>query len=282
MSALLFPSVIFKTTKRMNDYSASDMCCGDLNESQLKTTYHLTDVSAKVNPYTLTKTYFPSGMYSLATPSSINTTKISKPECANLLFDEFKSLSRSFSFYGPYKNIMAKMIDHMQHGNGSPFTSLYLNAALNAQVLGDKSKNSSLLRIIDFLAERIDWEKKCLLTTDKERLYQIILNCRLPKFDNFKDNFNGMGITVHDTWATEISLQSLKIETNQFKAVIRYRIQDHFGLDYVDISKSKFKQFRLFRIWFVLQHFKQFAFRPFMTNMETLVEISGVRNENQK
>lgn len=58
MSALLFPSVIFKTTKRMNDYNASDMCCGDLNESQLKKIYHLTDVSAKVNPYTLTKTDF--------------------------------------------------------------------------------------------------------------------------------------------------------------------------------------------------------------------------------
>lgn len=266
----------------MNDYSASDMCCGDLNESQLKTTYHLADVSAKVNPYSLTKTEMSSTMYSLASPSSISTTKISRAECANLLFDEFRALSRSFSFYGPYKNIMEKMIDHMQHGNGSPFTSLYLNAALNSQILNDKSKNSSFLRITYFLVERIDWDKKCLLTTDKERLHQIILEGRLPKFDNFKDNFNGMGITVHDTWATQISLQSLKIETGHFKAVIRYSIQDHFGLDSIDISKSKFNQIRLFRIWFLLQRFDQFAFRPFMTNMETLVEITGMRNEDQK
>ncbi|WP_261430850.1 DUF3289 family protein, partial [Serratia quinivorans] len=34
MSALEFPCTIFKTQKRMDDYRAEDMRCGDLSESQ--------------------------------------------------------------------------------------------------------------------------------------------------------------------------------------------------------------------------------------------------------
>ncbi|ADP10423.1 hypothetical protein EJP617_07420 [Erwinia sp. Ejp617] len=36
--------------------------------------------------------------------------------------------------------------------------------------------------------------------------------------------------------------------------------------------------FSNFRIWFVLQRYNQFAFKPFMTNMEATVEITGGRH----
>ncbi|WP_422732727.1 DUF3289 family protein [Pantoea agglomerans] len=39
----------------MDNYSAKDMRCGDLSESQLKTHFHLLDVSASANPCTMTK-----------------------------------------------------------------------------------------------------------------------------------------------------------------------------------------------------------------------------------
>ena len=42
-------------------------------------------------------------------------------------------------------------------------------------------------------------------------LKEAISEGKLPKFDRFQDNFNGMGITVHDTWATHITIQSLRI-----------------------------------------------------------------------
>jgi len=100
---------------------------------------------------------------------------------------------------------------------------------------------------------------------------------KLPKFDRFQDNFNGMGITVHDTWATHITIKSLQIDTDRYRAVVHYKVQDHFGLDVDDISKFKFNQFRFFRIWFVLQRYNQFGFRPFMTNMEATIEITGTR-----
>ncbi|WP_311202355.1 DUF3289 family protein [Erwinia pyrifoliae] len=35
----------------MDDYSARDMRCGDLTEAQLKTHYHLMDISTRANPF---------------------------------------------------------------------------------------------------------------------------------------------------------------------------------------------------------------------------------------
>ncbi|AML58575.1 hypothetical protein AXX16_2878 [Serratia rubidaea] len=53
--------------------------------------------------------------------------------------------------------------------------------------------------------------------------------------------------------------------------------QDHFGLDVSDIRKKKFSQFQFFRIWFILQRFNRFGFRPFLTNMEAVIDIEGGR-----
>jgi len=59
--------------------------------------------------------------------------------------------------------------------------------------------------------------------------------------------------------------------------VVRYKVQDHFGLDSDDTSKFKFSQFRFFRIWSLLQRYSEFSFKPFMANMETTIEFSGTR-----
>jgi len=63
---------------------------------------------------------------------------------------------------------------------------------------------------------------------------------------------------------------------------VHYKVQDHFGLDNGDISKFKFNSFRFFRIWFLLQRYDQFGFNPFMTNIETTMEIIGGVNDGQK
>ncbi|MCG8708663.1 DUF3289 family protein [Brenneria sp. 4F2] len=88
---------------------------------------------------------------------------------------------------------------------------------------------------------------------------------------------NGMGITIHDIGSAHITLKSLHIGDNNFHAVMHYRVQDHFGLDNEDILKWLFRQFRFFKIWFVLQHYGPLAQRPFITEMDTEVEITGMR-----
>ncbi|THB85257.1 DUF3289 family protein [Pantoea allii] len=277
MAALQFPCTIYKTQKSMDAYSARDMRCGDLTEAQLKSDYQLVDVSTRAHPYTLTKiTPFtqPQSMFYGARGEG---EKITRQQCANILFEEFRELSRLFSFYGPYKNLIEKMITHMQYGNGKTFTSMHLDSALKDHLLADNTSNSTRLRLAGAIKKYIDWENKHYLENYKDDLRKAIFEGKLPKFDRFQDKFNGMGITVHDTWATHITIKSLQVDNDRYRAVVHYKVQDHFGLDVDDISKFKFNQFRFFRIWFVLQRYNHFGFKPFMTNMEAIIEITGDR-----
>lgn len=283
MAALQFPCTLFKTKKWMDDYSASDMRCGDLTEAQLKSQYRLDYISDRVDPWTLTR------RSSMDRPQSMfccnlrgQGEKITRQQCAAMLFDEFRSLSRKFSLYGPYSHLIEKMITHMQNGNGTPFRDVSLNRALKEQILNDRTKNSTLLRIRDTFKKYIIWEDKNYPKKDKDELRKTILEGKLPKFDRFQDNFNGMGITVHDTWATHITIKSLHIGNNRFRAAVHYKVQDHFGLDSDDILNTKFSQLHFFRIWSVLQRYNQFGFQPFMTNMEATVEITGGLNDSKK
>ncbi|WP_191939449.1 YPO3983 family protein [Pantoea agglomerans] len=278
MTALQLPCTLFKTQKWMDDYSASDMQCGDLTEAELKFQYGLGYISDRVDPYSLTR------RSSMDRPQSMfccnlrgQGEKITRQQCAAILFDEFRSLSRQFSLYGPYSHLIEKMITHMQNGNGKPFRDMALDGALKEQIFNDRTKNSTRLRLYEVIEKNIDWDKRYYPGKEKDKLKEIIIGGKLPKFDRLEDNFNGMGVTVHDTWATHITLNSLHVENDRFRAVVHYKVQDHFGLDSDDILKTKFSQFHFFCIWFVLQRYNQFGFKPFMTNMEATIQITGTR-----
>ncbi|KAF0857884.1 hypothetical protein Y888_19765 [Mixta calida B021323] len=276
MTALRFPCTIFKTQDRMDDYSAEDMRYGDLTESQLKNDYHLLDVSTRVDPYTLTEITPFRQPHSMFYGARGEGRKIMQQECASILFDEMRHLSQSFAIYGPYKHLIEEMITHMQRGEGEPFRRLSLDSALRMQIIDDHfEENSTRMLLRTALGRNIDWKNRIYPTKLKEELRKAVLKGKLPKFDRFQDNINGMGITVHDTWATHITIQSLHIENNRYRAKIHYKVQDHFGLDAHDIFKGKFNLFRFFRIWFVLQRYHRFGFKPFITHMEATVDISG-------
>ncbi|CAE1149836.1 DUF3289 family protein [Serratia sp. Tan611] len=274
MTALMFPCTVFETQKRMDDYGAEDMRSGDLTAGQLKTQFRLTDISTKVDPYTLRRLAAFGGRSSMFRPPAAGGP-VGRQECARILFDEFRELSATFALYGPYRHLIGKMINHMQYGNGTPFRDALLDQALKAHIINDRTDNSSLLKIKNALDENIDRVNGYFPNEKFYRIREIILDGRLPKFDRFQDNFNGMGITVYDTWATHITIKSLHIESSGYRAAVNYKVQDHFGLDAEDILKLKFNQFRFFRIWFVLQRYSQFGFKPFMTNMEADIELRG-------
>lgn len=282
MSTLQLPCTLFRTQNRMDDYGASDMRCGDLTESQLKTQFHLVDVSARANPWTLTKVTAFNQPQSMFYASRGEGEKITRQRCAAILFDELRHLSRGFAWYGPYRHLISEMITHFQYGDGQPFYHSLLNSALKRQIVEDKTDDSSLLAIKDTLKENMLWEKSSYPAQNKVDITKAILDGRVPKFCRLQDNVNGMGITVHDIWATQITLKSLHIEHDRYRALIHYKCQDHFGLDEADILKTKFNLFRFFRIWFVLQRYNKFGFRPFLTNMEATIEISGNKNDHKK
>ncbi|EJF29449.1 DUF3289 family protein, partial [Enterobacter sp. Ag1] len=129
--------------------------------------------------------------------------------------------SRPFSWDGPYTSLIELMITHMQKCGGKSFCHPLLNSALKEQILSDRSEeNSTRLRLKEVFDTNIDWDRKCYPAVQKKDLSDAIMNGRLPKFDRLRDRMNGMGITVHDTWATHITIKSLTIDNEKYHAEI--------------------------------------------------------------
>ena len=205
--------------------------------------------------------------------------------CIRRLFDEFRvSSSHIYTTFGFYGDSIIDLINHMQYKSGAPCLSIALDSAIERQILDDNSENSTLLRIKDALIQNVDWETQLLPIENKQIVVDAIMGGILPKFTRFKDNFNGLGLAVHDTYATHITIKSLRFDDKEnFTAILQYKIQDHFGLDDMDILNFLPRQFDFFRIWFVLQRYDKLAIKPFMTNMQATIKIRGnIRDKKKK
>ena len=248
--ALKLPCLLFATQHTMDDYGAPDMQYGDLSAGVLRQQYHLCDVSARVDPF----------------------THPNREESARILFDEFRDLSDMFSFYGDYKSLARTMITHMQYGNGSVFSDPLLDRAM--------AEHSSMKQAVELISKMLNKcitvSKEGVVNINLDNLLKLIYQVRLPKFNGVLDRINSLGITVHDVWATHIFLDYFEIKNNSYYASIRFKFQDHFGLDTTDISNTFYRNFRIFRIWFILQHWERYGFRPFLTDIHLVVNINGI------
>ncbi|MBP2195904.1 YPO3983 family protein [Pantoea cypripedii] len=280
MAMATFPQTIYTTQRSFNDYGADDMRYGDMCEKRLKHEFGLIHLSSQVDPYTLTRlTTFHNpqsrfhGVY-----GGKRGAAVSVQECARILFEEMQVTSLPYACVGPYKHLINKMLRHFQQSTGAPFRDMQLDMAYRERILRDNSDSSSRLAIITGLNTCIDYTNKVLTKQSVDGLGFYIRDSILPKFDSLiLDKINGMGITVHDVHSTRIELLNLEIDGNHWRAKVKYLGQDHFGLDVNDIRKKKFNQFQFFRIWFILQRFDRFGFRPFLTNMEAVIDIEGGR-----
>lgn len=282
MTALQTPCIIFQTRHRMDDYGARDMRYGDLTADQLQHQYHLEQVSATIDPYRLKKRLpFTPSQYQFGTYYK-SESDITLEQCARILFDEFRSESRLFSFYGPYRHLIIDMINHMQHANGAPFRHILLDMALKNKIINSTSTKSNIKIINTTLKSNINWKESTYPMEKISDFRDNISEGALPKFTSLLDAINGMALTVHDTWATQITISNLFVHDNFYNAKIHYKIQDHFGLDEQDILKYQTRNLSIIKTWFFLQRYNLLGFKPFMTNMEATIDISGRRNEERE
>lgn len=271
-SSMYLPCTLFETVSRFDDRTADDMQCGDMGERELLA-LGLRDISAKVDPYRLVRYDFPN-RYQMDSPfsSSASGIKISHQQCVDILFNEMKELAQMFSFEGKYKMLIGEMIDHFRFGNGCGFYSERLNSAFHERLNSYLNDNPMLL-----IENAIDYFYSNSTSRDyQELLYKIkyvLLGSTLPKFNENEDRINGLGITVHDIAAQTITLLSLQEYTMGWSATLFFEAQDHFGLDIIDIQDKLYSQFRFFRIWFFLQRHRDFAFKPFFTNFNSVEKI---------
>ncbi|MFA5649267.1 MAG: YPO3983 family protein [Bacteroidales bacterium] len=286
VSGVSYPCVLFKTQRMMNDYAADDMRYGDMPTSVLKQDFGLHQVSHLVEPYTLKRRNpipdyrWQRGVYESVLSMAGHRQDLSVQECTDILFNEFRQYSRLFTLWGPYSHLMGKMIDHMQQNSGTPFYNPALDLALQERILEDKSSEGPVQVIRKTLIDFIDWERKELTIVGKENIsHYVRSNTKLPKFTGFWPIFDGTKITVHDIHALHIRLKFLQINGNRFHAVVHFDGQDHFGLDVNDITHSVYRYLPIFRVWFVLQRYERFGFRPFLTNMQATVDIYGSQGE---
>ncbi|MFZ4834576.1 DUF3289 family protein [Rouxiella sp. Mn2063] len=284
MTNAIFPQTIFTTQRRFNDYGANDMLHGDLSEERLKREFGLKNISNVVDPYTLTRlTTFdnPQSRFSGVYDGAHRGGSVSVQECARLLFEEMQATSLPYAWVGSSRNLINQMIRHFQWSTGSDFHDFQLDAAYENKICSDNSIKSTKAVIRETINNLVDYVSKGY---PQDKIYEFRKSIKptiLPKFNSLIfDKINGMGITVHDIHATKIEILTLDVSDGKWKAKVKFTGQDHFGLDNDDIRKQRFNQFQFFRIWFVLQRFHKFKklnFRPFLTNMEAVINLEGKR-----
>lgn len=272
--------VLFQTKNKINDYTSDDMQHSDLSESEL-IELGLNDVSTRVEPYRMiltenSKKYSEHPFSSEYDSKPASDKPIEKDECSDILFEEMRELSGIFAS-GQYKKLIGEMITHFKYRNGQNFSD---NALLNKayeDLLMSKLYGDTTLGAIRAVINKFSQNRPQQIGSS-DFIYEVqrqIANVRLPKFDDFEDRFNGMGITVHDIHFQRIILYNFVRSKIGWSAEIAFEAQDHFGLGREDITKKLFHSFRFFRIWFVLQRYDAFKFKPFMTNFHARIKISG-------
>ncbi|ENZ84691.1 hypothetical protein D088_650032 [Salmonella enterica subsp. houtenae serovar 16:z4,z32:-- str. RKS3027] len=274
-SSMYLPYTLFEPVTRFNDDSAGDMQCGDMGEEELLA-LGLNDISEKVDPYRLIRYPFPHpGGIDGYFGSSTSGIKISHRECVDILFTEMKELAGMFSFYGEYRFLIEELIGHFRYGNGSLFYSQPLNSAFHKRI-NIKTHNSPLLIIKKCIEDEFkNHKREVYIPALLHKIQTKLLRSKLAKFNNLEDRINGLGICVHDIAAQKITLTNFQKYAIGWSTTLHFVAQDHFGLDVADIKNKLYREFRFFRIWFFLQRHRDFAFKPFFTNFNTITRIGS-------
>jgi hypothetical protein len=81
---------------------------------------------------------------------------------------------------------------------------------------------------------------------------------------------------LNDIWATEIYLNQVTFNGDEYVAKYEVTLWDHFGLDKPDMEKFYYYG-NGFRAWFLLQHLQ--GYKPFLTKMTFTQEFKGNINK---
>ncbi len=112
---------------------------------------------------------------------------------------------------GPYSHLIIDMINNLQTNSGKPFQSQILNKALERKILQSNNRQGTIGVIKSTINKNIKKENISLIYNKKDEIYNEISKTILPKFIGVMDNFNGLGITVHDITATKIAIPNSEI-----------------------------------------------------------------------
>ncbi|AJF74906.1 hypothetical protein TE10_23930 [Raoultella ornithinolytica] len=251
--------LIYSTKNKMNDFTTDDMRYGDLSKEQIL-------AQGKLNRINLFGEEFKINLFNF-----------------NKTVDEHFASMDSMAFWttsGEYAPLIQIMLEKFRKNEGG----IMQHELLNKAFLGHKTTK----KCVEVIRKLID---ELLLNNQYNQLSENDLielrarigrNVTLPKFTDW-DWFNGLGITIHDTYSTKIYLDDFEIietETRgfrrkSFKARLTFQIQDHFGLDIADVNGKIFELSSWFCSWFILQRYKPYGYKPFINESNFSIWIDG-------
>ncbi len=250
LTQLHLPLVIFQSQKPMDDIKADDMQSGDMSRNQIMNL----------------------GMFKPFSKLDYEFDLSARDHFVN-----FRLFASSVS-WGEYGSLTKMMIDRFEQNIGGKFTHPLLDQAAKSH----KNTDAVVDKISDAISAELKKKSGELEDKDIKKIWNSLAtgknSIHLPGFDTTPDWFNGLGITVHGIWSLQLTLQNLSIDlvNRTFNGVVLFKAQDHFGLNVDDVNGDKYFEFlRLFRSWFILQRYKGFGYKPFITEMNHTRKISG-------
>ncbi|WP_339009603.1 type VI secretion system PAAR protein [Aeromonas popoffii] len=240
-----YRGLIYHTKRQMDDYQADDLQSGDMSMGDIMKLGEMYNFAFTPDAF--------------AYPPSVH----------------FGILRAAVQFVsiGEYGPIIGQLINHFEGSSGTTYTDPLLDKAMKTHVTTQTFTN----RIQTLIGERLTAGDGALSPDDREPIQAGLNNSvSLPKFDTLADWVNGLGIAVHDVYAVKVELTELEYKGREFRGILTYQVQDHFGLDDLDVNGGKrFEYLAPFRSWFLLQRYNRYAYKPFITEMNFTADIKG-------
>ncbi|MFP1724275.1 DUF3289 family protein [Lonsdalea quercina] len=201
----------------------------------------------------------------------------------DIFFYKFREMATSLFSTGKLEMVILAMIAKFQKKEGGEFSHPDLTRAVRAHpdtqafvtTLLSGINGTILLKKGEINALPLE---KWMQPYKKENENKL----RPPAFHRTSDIIGGLTMSINDVWAAKAELVKYDRVGRFYTGKVRVTFYDHFGLDIPDIgpdptngSIKKYGMLAGFRGWFILQHMKQFGYKPFITVMEMDYPIKG-------
>lgn len=260
-----YPVLIYETQRQMNDESAPDMLFGDESKQKIQSYGYNQPFRGY---YSEREGYHMLGedQFTLSVQEHLS---------------RMRSLASAFSWTGVTKDVYDEMVDKFEANQGGHFTSVLLDEALKEHSTTKVFHNKLKEIISNHLFKNQYSLNESILNESSTELSDSNSGVSLPKFNEDIDIYNGTVLCVHDVWAVKVYADKLEYLNNKIRGTLRYEIQDHFGLDSPDVNHpspfgnwlNKYELSKGFRSWYILQHYANYAFRPFFTDINFSLEL---------
>ncbi|HIF9541228.1 TPA: DUF3289 family protein [Photobacterium damselae] len=258
-----FPSLVYETENLFDDTNAPDMVHGKEDRFQIAEYGFMKPFESKVHYNAETNTrYYSEDQFSL--PASEHFKRM-RSLGDNVLFGV------GFSSSGKTSEIFSKMVDKFERSEGG----IYMHPLLDEAMKNHETTATFQAALLKCLGENINngsLPRDIAKTTSQ---YMKDNHLALPHFTTKSwDLINGTVVTVHGIWCLRVYVENLEYKGQQIRGSFRYEIQDHFGLDPKDINHNLddnilkyFEWMQGFRSWYLLQHYTEYNYQPFITEI---------------